>query len=407
MKIAGRTLTVLTAAFVLYLFANQTQVGWLYVMSAVLAAAVVAGLLLNRGSLRGLAAAREVGPGDSFHEGDTATVSLTLTNRGGSARAQVELVESCPLVAADDPARETPVFVPSLSPKAAVRFDYDIVLDRRGLHIFPPLRVCSRAPFGFAERRGRLAAETRVLVYPEIVPVKSLALLDRRLSALVMRPNAGHGSEVLGIRPYRPGDSPRTIHWRSVARTGQLISKEFADEAQPGLTLLLDLHAYPYPDLNCKQNPFEWAVKAAASVATYALARGYPLYLLADEEVLAMPYGPLSEPPLYQYLARVQPTGTRRLADVVHARPVQALVVAVLPWPQSALAEPLLALRGRGVEVLALLLDPAGFPAGGASAGTLAETLRRGGIDVQTLHFGQPLAEQLGGVVPARSEATR
>ena len=396
---------MLTAAFVLYLFANQTQVGWLYVMSAVLAGTVLAALFLNRSSLRGLAAERGVGPGDSFHEGDSVTVALALTNAAGSAKAHVELLETCPLAAPDDEARQTPVFVPALPRQAAVRFEYEIVLDRRGLHTYPPLMLHSRAPFGFAERRGHLDVPTRVLVYPEVVPIQRLELLDRRLSAAVMRPSAGHGNEVLGVRPYRTGDSPRTIHWRSVARTGQLISKEFADEAQPGMTLLLDLHAYPYPDTSSKHNPFEWAVKAAASVTTYALERGYPVYVLADDEVLATPGGPLSAQPLYQYLARVQPTGTRRLADVVHARPVQALVVAVLPWPLADLAEPLLALRSRGVDVLAVLLEPDSFPAAGPSGAPLADTLQRSGVDVLSVRFGQPLADQLGGVVPVRSEA--
>ena len=405
MRITGRTLTLLTAAFVLYLFANQTQVGWLYVMSAVLAATVAAALLLNRGSLRGLAAERAVGPGDTFHEGDTVTVRLTLRNTTRGSKAHVELVEVCPLAAPDDPARQTPVFVPLLAGQAAVGFSYEVVLDRRGLHTFPALALRSRAPFGFAERRGQLDAPTRVLVYPEVVPIAHLELLDRRLSAAVMRPSAGHGSEVLGVRPYRPGDSPRAIHWRSVARTGQLISKEFADEAQPGLTLLLDLHAYPYPDIADKRNPFEWAVKVAASIATYALERGYPVLLLADDEVLATPLGALSTPPLYQYLARVQANGTRRLADVVHARRVQALVAAVLPWPDPTLAEPLLGLRARGVDVLALVLEPDTFPAAGLKAAPLLDALARSGIDVLPLRYGQPLADQLGGRLPVAAEA--
>ena len=57
----ARTITLLVAAFFIYLFGNQTQVGWMFVMSALLAGTVLAAWMLNRHALRGVAIEREVG----------------------------------------------------------------------------------------------------------------------------------------------------------------------------------------------------------------------------------------------------------------------------------------------------------------------------------------------------------
>lgn len=48
----------------------------------------------------------------------------------------------------------------------------------------------------------------------------------------------GHGQdEFSGLRPYRPGDSPRHIAWKAVARDDNLLTKQFAGRADAELWL--------------------------------------------------------------------------------------------------------------------------------------------------------------------------
>jgi uncharacterized protein (DUF58 family) len=197
------------------------------------------------------------------------------------------------------------------------------------------------------------------------------------------------------VRPYRPGDSPRHIHWRSVARTGQLISKEFADEAQPGLTLIIDLFAYSYPLTDTKHTPFEWAIKCAASLGDYARTQGYALHLLGDDEALAAPTGSVTWDSLLQYLAHLQPTGKRPLDQVIGRRVTQQFVAVILPWPDSAALDSLRSLRQQGIHVLAVLIDPASFPTAGPSADTFSATLRAQEIETRVIQFGSDWAGQL------------
>ncbi len=393
----SRAYSFIAASVIIYLFGNQTQVGWLYVVSALLLGVVVAGWWLSRSSLRGITGKRQVAQAleEDLYEGDEVNITLEIEKRKGAASALLRVEEFCPLAAPDSPQRKSQLFIPALAQGEPVAFEYQVTVDRRGVHTFPPLVSESRAPFGFFKRRGTLGIPTRVLVYPEVRPLKRLELLDRQLTAQVARSRAGVGYEVMGVRPYRPGDSPRHIHWRSVARTGALISKEFADEAQPGLTLIIDLFNYPYPITDTKHTPFEWAVKAAASIGDYAQKRGYSLHLLSDDEVLAAPHGAVGEMALLQYLARVQPTGKRTLTEVMGARPLQAFAAVIIPYADVKVVGALTAMHQSGIEVLAVVMDGTSFPTGGTSAAEITSALRSADIMVREVTFGEDWAGQI------------
>jgi len=391
-----RAYSFLAAAAILYLFANQTQVGWLYVVSALLAGVVAAAWFANRRALRGLSVARTVraaNDANDLYEDGAAAVDFRL--RGDRGGALLSLTETCPLAAPDSAQHTQRLFVPDLPAEGEAALTYALTLDRRGLHTFPPVAARSTAPFGFFARATPLTAPTRVLVYPDVRPLERLPLLDRRLNAQTPHPRPGTGYEIMGVRPYRSGDSPRHIHWRSSARTGQLMTKEFSDETQPGLTLALDVFAHPCAVTESKHTPFEWGVKCAASIADYARRKGYPLHLALDAEAIPFPRGAVDWLALLQVLARVQPTGARPLTHILRQPGLQAFAALILPHPADEALGAVVDLRQRGVEVLAVLLDPATFPAGGISAEPLAGLLQTQGAEVRVVAFGQNWAEQL------------
>ncbi len=396
-----RTRTLTIAALLLYFFANQTQVGWLYVMAALMAGIVLAAGFLNRRVLRKITGQRQIGIGPDLelYEEDALEITLTLRNHRSFSAAQIQTTEHCPLAAPGSEQHAMEVFIPALPGKGSVAFSYEVIAYRRGLHTFPPLALTSPAPFGLFRSHKEIDIPSRVLVYPEVHKLRSLSLLDRQLAPQHTRLKAGTGSEVMGVRPYRPGDSPRHIHWRSVARTRQLISKEFADEAHPGLTIVLDLYQHDYPDTLTKHTPFEWAIKSAVSIAEYARRRRFPIHLIADDTALPPPVGELSWSALLQYTARAEPTGSNRLSDVMLNQTYQTFVAVLIPWPDPDIVEPLVALKQRGMEVLAVLTSPSSFPAGGPSSAKLAGEIRAAGIETCLIRYGWDWAEQLSEAV--------
>jgi uncharacterized protein (DUF58 family) len=344
-----------------------------------------------------------------IYEGDEIEIGLTFEKSRTPATAQVEAESICPLAEPGSPQHTLRLFIPMLSPKSPLTYTFACTVYRRGLHEFPPARLTCRAPFGLFAQRRESASGERALVYPEVRKLRSLELLDRRLAPQMPRQHAGTGYEALGVRPYRTGDSPRHIHWRSVARHGQLISKEFADETQPGLTLALDLFQHDYTPSDDKHTPFEWAVKCAASIGDYAQRRGYPLHLLADSDALALPPMPISESGLLQYLARIEPTGKQRLSGMIANQATQAFMAVVLPWPDLTALDALIEVHGRRTELLCILIDPATFPHGGPSGAPLYDAIRAAGIEARLVHFGEDWIQQITpDTIPlAQTEASR
>ena len=162
----ARTTTLLITALLLYFFANQTQVGWIYVIAALLVGTVLAAGWLGRNALKAITATRTIAPSDPPHEGET--VSITLTFNNTQFDSHIRTTEQCPFADPDTTAHLTSIFIPSLPPRAPVQLTYAVVVDRRGLHEYPPLKLTTPAPFGLFRRQRPLALPTRLLVYPEV-----------------------------------------------------------------------------------------------------------------------------------------------------------------------------------------------------------------------------------------------
>ena len=89
----------------------------------------------------------------------------------------------------------------------------------------------------------------------------------------VSRGKVGSHGDVMGVRPYRRGDSPRRIHWGQSAKHDRLIVCELQTNARPLVQVVLDAdpanHAGDGAD-----SSFEWAIRVAASLACGWLDEG-------------------------------------------------------------------------------------------------------------------------------------
>jgi uncharacterized protein (DUF58 family) len=100
-------------------------------------------------------------------------------------------------------------------------------------------RIYSSDPLGFFRDVRPVPDATVVLVLPRF---RSLAdrIPPRELEAATAAPRAGSGNELFGIREYRPGDSLRRIHWRSSARRGELVVREYEPPGMRTVSILVD-----------------------------------------------------------------------------------------------------------------------------------------------------------------------
>jgi uncharacterized protein (DUF58 family) len=398
-----RAWTLLSLALVLYFLANQTQVGWLYIIADALVGLLLAALFYSLGLLKLIRVKRSwekeispveaaVAPGEmddpalslpSFHEDDP--IAITLQFDIGSRRPALSIrsQEVCPLAPVAD--RVQPLFIPILLKGQPVRLSYQTVCDRRGHYLFPELRLHSRGAFGLFHHQRKVLSPGNILVYPSYHPLKRLRAFERRELAERQTVKLGAGSQVISTREYRAGDSLRYVHWRSTARTGSLVVKEFSDDEQPTLTVVLDLATTGNVGEG-KYSTFETAVRIAASLGYYAQQKRIPFYLVAASQpaigqgnMLTLPATPLSWWAVLNYLAKIQNNGSKPLARVLDDLSTSSFVVVLVSHPAETIARALTTLAQQGTPVLAVFITPDGVMPSGIP------TLRTTGLDVITV----------------------
>jgi uncharacterized protein (DUF58 family) len=94
-------------------------------------------------------------------------------------------------------------------------------------------------PLGFFQGFRPAADREVALVLPRFASLAGRRR-SRELEASLAAERAGSGNELFGIRPYRPGDSLRRIHWRSSARHGELVVREYEPPGLQTLRVVLD-----------------------------------------------------------------------------------------------------------------------------------------------------------------------
>jgi uncharacterized protein (DUF58 family) len=126
-----------------------------------------------------------------------------------------------------------------LVPRNGWRQAQDIRGVRRGPIGATSWTVGAGDPWGLFAELKRYADAEAALVLPRFTSLSSTRQVHE-LEAVAAAPRAGSGTELFGVREYRPGDSLRRIHWRSSARHGQLVVREFEPPGVRTLGIFVD-----------------------------------------------------------------------------------------------------------------------------------------------------------------------
>ncbi|HEX2252464.1 MAG TPA: DUF58 domain-containing protein [Thermoanaerobaculia bacterium] len=243
---------------------------------------------------------REVAP--ALPLGEWTRVRLRLANRSG-ARLRLIVFDHPPPAAE---LRDLPQSV-ALPRAGGAEIVYRLRPTERGDHRFAPADLLVASPLRLWRRRLRTGEGAAVRVLPNFQAVARYALLalDDRLGAMGvrLRQRRGTGLEFHELRDYRHGDSMRQVDWKATARRQKLISREYQDERNQQLVVLLDC-GRRLRSRDGELAHFDHVLNAVLLLAYAALRQGDALGLLtfAGEE---------------RWLAPVK--GTRSLARVLHA----------------------------------------------------------------------------------------
>lgn len=149
--------------------------------------------------------------------------------------------------------------------------NYSVPGVRRGLYRLGPLRLRTGDLFGLFEAEREVYSDVTVLVLPRLVPLTHLDIPPRQpFGSRRTRERAFEDpSNLSEVRPFRPGDHRKMVHWRTTARKGELYAKEFELTATTELRVLLDLESTAYAGPTAELSE-DTAVEAAAAVCYYA-----------------------------------------------------------------------------------------------------------------------------------------
>lgn len=250
--------------------------------------------------------------------GDLLVVELEVSNtrrRLGSWALVVEDEIRRDGAAPGQPALRPQVFVGYVAAGRSCDSVYRGRLPRRGRYRFGPLRLSTRFPFGLVRRSVVVDRHDTLFVYPR------LGRLTRRWR--VRHREAFEGSQrrerrygrmsgdFYGVREWHHGDSRRWIHWRSSARHGTLVVRQFERFRSRDVALLVDLWQPAQPTTDDLDN-VELAVSFAATVAADLCRRGSGDLAIGvagrPAQWLAGPASGLLQEEVMQHLAVVEAT---------------------------------------------------------------------------------------------------
>ncbi len=355
----------------------------LYQLAYALAGLLLVALVLGFVLFRGLEYARRVPGGERFVARHLSHVELVVRNASRTRSPGVEVVDHLP--------KRRLLSRPPVEGLGKQATWEPVLFPRRGLYEFGPAEIRATEPFGLLRLARRFEERAEILVYPEVFELHGFPLRGRSAEAGARDSFKRRGDEFSDLREYRHGDDRRHIHWKSVARTGELIVKEFAHESPRRHAVVLDLHhglGVHVPEVEVED-----AVSAAGSVLRHLAREGLPFRLLcADEDRTASPFG--DDEAAYWWamclLATARAVGDMRLGDFLAEKLRERReefgegVVLIARSLGDEFVKSVKELRATGLSVVVVALAVHTYRVGSASSGerepAFSEDIRRLGL---------------------------
>lgn len=170
---------------------------------------------------------------------------------------------------------QAPVALPTARPWSKAIYTWPFEAGCRGVYPGSSLTLATSFPFGLVTGRRRIPCATPLLVAPRALPVEFALPTGGDLPAdrgSRLRASGGSG-DLLGVRPYRMGDSLRRVHWAQTAKHEQLVVCEREASVQPAAELVVDLR----PETHAGTAPngsLEWCLRIAVSICQSILTTG-------------------------------------------------------------------------------------------------------------------------------------
>jgi uncharacterized protein (DUF58 family) len=332
--------------------------------------------------------------------GSPARVLLRLSNLSRLPTGTLLLEDRLPYALGSRPR----LVLERLGGQRASTVAYTVRAEVRGRYEVGPLVVRLTDPFGLCELTRSFTTIGKLTVVPQVIALPAVRLTGEFAGSGDSRARsvAVHGEDDVATREYRDGDDLRRVHWRSTARTGELMVRREEQPWESRATIVLDTRRQGHRGEGPTAS-FEWAVSAAASTALHLRRAGYKIRMVTGSGIDLDANERDGEGALLDVLAEVNVSAANdvlALVERIRKRGDGGLIIAVLGGLSIGEAESLAALRSAGTTCVALLVDPTtwlNLPDAARAEATAeheaaALTLLRGGWRVIGIEHGTNLA---------------
>ncbi|HEX4442171.1 MAG TPA: DUF58 domain-containing protein [Galbitalea sp.] len=289
------------------------------------------------------------------------------------------------------------VTMPSLRREGQFVHEFPIPTARRGIVRVGPVRTIRADPIGLVRRELVWTQSTELFVHPRTIAIPSTSTgFVHDLEGSATRDLTNSDVSFHALREYQPGDERRYIHWKSTAKTGTYMVRQFEETRRSHIVIAQSLARSDY----ATDEEFEMGVSVTGSLGVRAIRDARDISVVVSEttpdfakrKVLEVrPLATITRTRLLDDLSVVESAETAlKITDVarVAAEQVAGISVAFLVCGSGATASELRSASTKfpvGVEVVAIVCDPDSIPG-----------LRRvAGLSVLTIGYLEDLQRSL------------
>lgn len=285
------------------------EVNLLLILAGLLLGPLVLSVRLASQTLRGLDIFRKAP--QRLGAGEAMAAHVTLVNPRRRLGCWAVTVEDCIRREGEGPQAKPlrpGVVFPYVPAGGQRKAAYRGTLVERGRYRIGPLKVSTRFPFGLFSRTVWVGQEETLLVVPRLGRLMPgwTARRRRALSGVRQREcRQGPEGDFYGLRRWKLGDSRRLIHWRTTARRGELMVRQFEQPQSRDVAIILDLWLPPQP-AGEDRDLVEVAISFAATICEDACRRGgSKLTLITANARIDCLSGPASAGLLHEAMGRL------------------------------------------------------------------------------------------------------
>jgi len=160
------------------------------------------------------------------------------------------------------------ILVPAIPARDERRQDFSVPASRRGIVTVGPVRTVRADPLGLVRREHVWTAASELIVHPTTIGIPSMSTgFVRDLEGNPTRELSTSDISFHALREYSAGDERRHIHWKSSAKTGTYMVRQFEQTKRSHLVIALSLASIDY----ASDEEFEMAVSVAGSLGARAI----------------------------------------------------------------------------------------------------------------------------------------